>query len=753
MAHLETKYFYSDYKGEKIPNLVFSLKNIEDKTKLKNLFLKALDIGYESFEFGNKSFDLYLNLLNEDNEFKETINKIKNEKSIYIIVYFKYDKSQSLMLERKRQTFNFILTHYSNHFFFSKENYFPNRKGFYNYLHSSFLIINQNSKNNKPKINERKYNPLNYDDNIKNLLDLNECLTLAKSIFDSKNELLFKNPFLNELKEKYKKSIYQILIRWNLQKKNLVIIKTDNEDYIKEDFDVFGFDLKEIEMQKIDYLNNNLLRFENDYNQIKYIKCLNENCFFPALIKFKDNKIISSCQLNHENEIYSLKDYYFELNNLNENFTKCNKCQKKFKNNQERLYCKICDYYFHNFHDFHNFHFGHGILLNKETILTKCPFHLEDLKYYSKEKETAFCELCKEENYENLNYEKIQFLNQEEEKIVNFLNDSNLECCNEEKYFIKEYLYYKEKNILNYHIIQSTKNIISLYPKILGNYYFSDETKKKQFDEIKNNFIIYFIIKEEEIIVYDIEKNLKLFKFENGKFNEFLSYGKYNLKNIFLQSNSLSILTKDKMFLFDSYLKLEEKEEKEISENVIYCSYSIIVENFYNNEIIIKQRNKETNEYSLETFIRNKPNINFIVLNDKKDDKNQRNINHINDGYLNFLYSYSKNKYLINYTLQNYKSSNFLNYKNSKKKFTKIIPYDDEIIFFITNNFDIYYWKLNDEITDDFQLFKSSEEVFKILSSCNNIFKSNETLVLYSNEKQEYLSLKQLLENKNNNGN
>ncbi len=207
------------------------------------------------------------------------------------------------------------------------------------------------------------------------------------------------------------------------------------------------------------------------------------------------------------------------------------------------------------------------------------------------------------------------------------------------------------------------------------------------------------------------------------------------------------------MFLFDSYLKLEEKEEKEISENVIYCSYSIIVENFYNNEIIIKQRSKETNEYSLETFIRNKPNINFIVLNDKKDDKNQRNINHINDGYLNFLYSYSKNKYLINYTLQNYKSSNFLNCKNSKKKFTKIIPYDDEIIFFITNNFDIYYWKLNDEITDDFQLFKSSEEVFKILSSCNNIFKSNETLVLYSNEKQEYLSLKQLLENKNNNGN
>jgi hypothetical protein len=110
---------------------------------------------------------------------------------------------------------------------------------------------------------------------------------------------------------------------------------------------------------------------------------------------------------------------------------------------------------------------------------------------------------------------------------------------------------------------------------------------------IYKNFL--FLLFDDEIIVYDKEKNLKLFKFENGKFNEFLNYGKYNLKNIFLQSNSLSILTKDKMFLFDSYLKLEEKEEKEISENVIYCSYSIIVENFYNNEIIIFQMKQKKN--------------------------------------------------------------------------------------------------------------------------------------------------------------
>ena len=775
---IETKYFYTDLKKEKIPTLVFSLKNIKEETKFNNLFDKALEIGYESFEIGNENFKFYLERLKKEQEKGK-----EKPKNIYIFLHFKYDKSLCLEIEKNYKNINFVLTHCSNEFFFTKDSLtFKNKKGFYNYFHSSYLLINNSTKVNQPRINERKFNPLNFDDNIKQELKKNECLTLSKSIFDSNNKLLFNNSFLNKLKEKYKKSIYQILIRWNLQKENLVIIKTDNEDYIKEDFDVFNFNLKEIEMKKIDSFKNNLLKFENYFNQIKYIKCLNENCYFPALIKFKNNKIISSCQLNHENEINSLKDYYFVLNNLNDNFTKCNICKKKFKINEERIYCKICDYYFHNFH---NSHFEHKDLLNKETILTDCPIHFKELTDYSKEKETAFCELCIRENYQNINYEEIKSfdLNEDEKIIANFINESDLECCNEDKYIIKEYLYYKERNIINYHIIQSTKNVISLYPKQIGNNYFSEtpkkekkeeekeEDKKKEeeekekekekkeaFNKIKNNYIIYLIINNEEIIVYDKKKNLKLLKYQEHQFNEVLTYGKkkeekenYNIKNIFLQQTNsgkikLSILTKNKMYLFDSYLNSEEKEEKDISENVIYGSYSIIVENFYNNEIIIKQRNKETNEYLIETFIRNKHNFNLIVLNDIIDDKNENNLNNINDGYLNFLYSYSKKKYLMNYTLQNYKSSNFLNSKNSKQKFTKMIPFSEQLIFFITNNLDIYYWKLNDKNTDNFQLFKTSEEVFQILSSCDNIFIANESLVLYSNEEQKYLSFSDLVE-------
>ena len=76
-------------------------------------------------------------------------------------------------------------------------------------------------------------------------------------------------------------------------------------------------------MEKINSLKNefNLIKFEKDFKKRKYIKCLNGNCPFPVLIKFKyNNKIIVSCRANHENEYNSLKEYFLEYNNKKNNF-------------------------------------------------------------------------------------------------------------------------------------------------------------------------------------------------------------------------------------------------------------------------------------------------------------------------------------------------------------------------------------------------------------------------------------------------
>lgn len=58
------------------------------------------------------------------------------------------------------------------------------------------------------------------------------------------------------------KSSYQILLRWQLQSGNIVIPGSSNEVHIAEDYAIFDFELTDVQMQRINGLNNNQ-RFAN----------------------------------------------------------------------------------------------------------------------------------------------------------------------------------------------------------------------------------------------------------------------------------------------------------------------------------------------------------------------------------------------------------------------------------------------------------------------------------------------------------
>ncbi|MGC6768014.1 aldo/keto reductase [Enterococcus sp. LJL128] len=68
---------------------------------------------------------------------------------------------------------------------------------------------------------------------------------------------ILKNADLIEIGEKYGKTAAQVIIRWHLQSDIIVIPKSVHEDRIKENFDVFDFELSEADMKKIDGLNSN----------------------------------------------------------------------------------------------------------------------------------------------------------------------------------------------------------------------------------------------------------------------------------------------------------------------------------------------------------------------------------------------------------------------------------------------------------------------------------------------------------------
>lgn len=68
---------------------------------------------------------------------------------------------------------------------------------------------------------------------------------------------ILQKPILTEIGKKYNKSAAQVIIRWHLQSNTIVIPKSVHEKRIKENFDVFDFELNAEEMQQIDGLNIN----------------------------------------------------------------------------------------------------------------------------------------------------------------------------------------------------------------------------------------------------------------------------------------------------------------------------------------------------------------------------------------------------------------------------------------------------------------------------------------------------------------
>lgn len=73
---------------------------------------------------------------------------------------------------------------------------------------------------------------------------------------------LINEPIFTELAEKYGKTNVQIILRWHIQEGNVIFPKSTNPQHIKDNFDVFDFELTDGEMEKIKAVDKNI-RFFN----------------------------------------------------------------------------------------------------------------------------------------------------------------------------------------------------------------------------------------------------------------------------------------------------------------------------------------------------------------------------------------------------------------------------------------------------------------------------------------------------------
>ncbi|XP_064225121.1 aldo-keto reductase family 1 member C3-like isoform X2 [Aotus nancymaae] len=77
------------------------------------------------------------------------------------------------------------------------------------------------------------------------------------------NPVLLEDPVLNAIAEKHRRTPAQVALRYQLQRGMVVLAKSFTEKRIKENFQVFDFQLTPEDMKTIDGLNKNRSYFEN----------------------------------------------------------------------------------------------------------------------------------------------------------------------------------------------------------------------------------------------------------------------------------------------------------------------------------------------------------------------------------------------------------------------------------------------------------------------------------------------------------
>lgn len=104
-----------------------------------------------------------------------------------------------------------------------------------------------------PMVNQIEIHPISSKETMLDFCHENNIQLVAWSpIMRGK---LFENELMIELSKKYNKSIAQIILRWHIQRGVIPIPKSSNVNRIKENLDVFDFELSNEDMKIVNSMN------------------------------------------------------------------------------------------------------------------------------------------------------------------------------------------------------------------------------------------------------------------------------------------------------------------------------------------------------------------------------------------------------------------------------------------------------------------------------------------------------------------
>ena len=107
-----------------------------------------------------------------------------------------------------------------------------------------------------PAVNQIELHPFCQQKELREVMDKYQIQSMAWAPFAEGQNDIFKNETLAAIGEKYGKTPAQVILRWLRQNQIIAIPKSVHEERIRQNYDVFDFELSEQDMKKIELMDS-----------------------------------------------------------------------------------------------------------------------------------------------------------------------------------------------------------------------------------------------------------------------------------------------------------------------------------------------------------------------------------------------------------------------------------------------------------------------------------------------------------------
>lgn len=118
----------------------------------------------------------------------------------------------------------------------------------------------------KPAINQVELHVFNQKEEDQRYMESKEIQIQSWGAFAEGRFDVFQNSVLKEIGEKYGKTTAQVMLRWQLQRGIVSLSKSATLERIRQNFDIFDFELSKKDMEKIAEINTNTTVFADHHD-------------------------------------------------------------------------------------------------------------------------------------------------------------------------------------------------------------------------------------------------------------------------------------------------------------------------------------------------------------------------------------------------------------------------------------------------------------------------------------------------------